>query len=100
MRAFNDKIIRGLGRPVLKIKSEYTGKNASRASNDKAEGLNTKLCLSIGTRVMLIANLWIENSLVNSTMGTIRDIIWNKGADVKLDMPQAIIVEPDEYEGL
>ena len=67
--------MRSSGRPVLKIKSEYTGKNTSRASNNKAEGLNTELCLSISTRVILTVNLWIENGLVNSTIGTIRNII-------------------------
>ena len=99
VRAFNNKIIRNSGRPILKITSEHTGKNASRASNKEAKGLNTKLYLFISTRVMLIANLQIENSLINGTIGTIRDIIQNKGADIKLDMPQAIIVKPNKYEG-
>ena len=67
--------MRSLGRFILKIKSEYTRKNALRASNKEAKGLNTKLYLFISTRVILILNLWTENSLVNNTIGTIYNII-------------------------
>ena len=42
---------------MLKIKSEYTGKNALKASDEEAEGLDTELYLFISMRVMLIANL-------------------------------------------
>jgi hypothetical protein len=32
-------------------------------------------------------------------MGTVRDIVWNEGQDPIKDMPTAIMVEVDNYDG-
>jgi ATP-dependent exoDNAse (exonuclease V) alpha subunit len=48
---------------------------------------------------MLSDNIWVENGLVNGSMGTVRDIVWNEGQDPIKDMPTAIMVEVDDYDG-
>jgi ATP-dependent exoDNAse (exonuclease V) alpha subunit len=48
---------------------------------------------------MLTDNIWVENGLVNGSMGTVRDIVWNEGQDPIKDMPTTIIVEVDDYAG-
>jgi ATP-dependent exoDNAse (exonuclease V) alpha subunit len=48
---------------------------------------------------MLTANLWTENGLVNGSLGTIRDIVWEEGKDPSKDLPLAIMVDFDGYKG-
>ena len=36
---------------------------------------------------------------MNGSMGTVRDIVWNEGQDPIKDMPTAIMVEVDDYDG-
>jgi ATP-dependent DNA helicase PIF1 len=48
---------------------------------------------------MLTDNIWVENGLVNGSMGTVKDIVWNEGQDSIKDMPTAIMVEVDDYDG-
>ena len=38
-------------------------------------------------------------SLVNSTTGIIEDVVWKEGADVKKDLPQALLVAVNRYNG-
>ena len=54
---------------------------------------------SLGCRVMLTANLWTENGLVNGSLGTILDIVWEEGKDPSKDLPLAIMVDFDGYKG-
>jgi hypothetical protein len=48
---------------------------------------------------MLTDSIWVENGLVNGSMGTVRDAVWNKGQDPTKDMPTAIMIEVDDYDG-
>ena len=36
---------------------------------------------------------------MNGSMGTVRDVVWNEGQDPIKDMPTAIMVEVDDYDG-
>ena len=85
--------------PVLKIKSTHTDRGAEGANYNEADGLEPQLCICLGARVMLTDNIWVENGLVNRLMGTVRDIVWNEGQDPIKDMPTAIMVEVDDYDG-
>jgi ATP-dependent DNA helicase PIF1 len=41
---------------------------------DVVGNLHAKLRLSIGCRIMLLENVWVERGLVNGSLGTLRDI--------------------------
>jgi hypothetical protein len=36
---------------------------------------------------------------VNASMATVKDIVWKEGQDPTKDMPTAIMVEVDDYDG-
>lgn len=99
VRMYNHRRLRDYKQPILKIRSAHTGRGAEGANDDEADGLEPELCICLGARVMLTDNLWVENGLVNGSMGTVRDIVWNEGQDPTKDMPVAIMVEIDDYEG-
>jgi hypothetical protein len=99
VRIYNHRRLRDCKQPILKIKSTHTGRGAEGANDDEADGLDPELCICLGARVMLTDNLWVENGLVNGSMGTVRDIVWNEGQDPTKDMPVAIMVEVDDYDG-
>ena len=50
-------------------------------------------------KVMLIQNIWVELGLVNSTTGTVEDIIWKGHMDIKKDQPQSLLIVVDGYNG-
>jgi len=99
VRIYNHRRLRDCKQPILKIKSTHTGRGAEGANDDEADGLEPQLCICLGARVMLTDNIWVENGLVNGSMGTVRDIVWNEGQDPTKDMPVAIMVEVDDYDG-
>ena len=85
--------------PVAKINAVHTGGSEARKSDsDVAKGLEPYLLLARGSRVMLRTNLWTEAGLVNGSVGTIQEIVFeeNKGPP---SLPIAIMVEFDNYSG-
>ena len=56
--------------------------------------------LSIGSRVMLLENIWTERGLQNGSFGTVEDVVWPPGTvDPRREPPSAILIRFDEYTG-
>ena len=62
-----------------------------------AGGLEPVVHPAQGARVMLSSNLWVEASLVNGAMGTIKAICYN--SDGPLHLPTDVMVSFDSYSG-
>ena len=48
---------------------------------------------------MLLQNIWVDMGLVNGATGTIEDVVWKEGVDIKKDLPQALLVAVNRYNG-
>ena len=59
-----------------------------------------ELTISIGSRVIYTSNTLVNKGLVNSAIGTVRDIIWKTGQDPDQESLYTIIVEFDNSQGL
>ena len=90
--------LRACGQPIATIKAVHTGPQASKASSDDASGLEAIICLAVGARVMLSANLWVNMGLVNGAMGTVKAICYCAGS-APPNLPVAVTVRFDMYSG-
>jgi hypothetical protein len=76
VKAFNHYRLRQLKRPVLLVLASHSGGSAAeKADTDEGGNLHKEIPISINARIMLRENLWVERSLFNGSMGTIRDIV-------------------------
>ena len=97
--AFNLPRVEQLEKPVLQINAINCGKGAKDGTVDDT-GLENKLLLLKGSRVMIMQNLWTLGGLVNGIMGTVYNMIWEEGVeDPFATMSAVIFVAINNYSG-
>lgn len=97
----NDKHLRSISEdnPCCTINAIETGVDIARINSDKLKGLKSSITLCKNAKVMLTANLWVAQGLVNGARGIVRNVIYqiNSGPP---NLPIAVIVEFNEnYHG-
>ena len=97
VNAFDREKLRKLRRRCT-IHSVNNGPGANDASADAAGGLQRKVYVASGARVMLTSNIWAEKGLVNGAIGVVKGICF-AGSDVPPAMPSCVIVHFPQYEG-
>ena len=90
--------MRNLGLPVLVIKASYEGPTTESTSTKEGANLHVELPLCIRARIILVENLQTERGLVNGTLGSIHDFMWEDGANWQKDPPLAILVKFNNYD--
>ena len=94
--------------PVVRFGSHHKkreGEETMKAElmEDDDFGLAAVLQLCVGARVILTRNMWIGAGLVNGSMGTVVNFVWEPGgdpasSDPRLRAPLCIIVEFDDVQ--
>ena len=84
--------------PVALIQAWHNNSTARHGTDEQAKGLYSKLYLSIGCRIMLRKNLCVEKGLVDGTLGTVRDIVYEVGEGPPA-LPHTLLIEFDRYLG-
>ena len=89
---FNQKIFR--------FNAYETGnKSKATTTSENFSGLKSTVHLTIGSRVMLNSNIWIEAGLINGAQGNLRDIVFCEGRKDEEPWPMYALVELDDYKG-
>ena len=96
---FNMNKLASLNCPVAAINAVHTGgSEARKADFDVAKGLQACLLLAKGAKVMLRTNLWTEAGLVNGSVGTVEEIVFDENQGLP-SLPNAVLIEFNNYSG-
>ena len=96
---YNVDRLERLGRPVARVPAKHNNDTAANGTEKEAGGLRKTLCFSVGSRVMLRANLWTQAGLVNGATGTVTGIVYPEGSRPPNKPPAVIMVKFDRYTG-
>jgi ATP-dependent DNA helicase PIF1 len=99
VHGYNHARLQELNSPVLPLRASHRGHGAEKASTEEAGNLQRQVHVSIDSRVMLLENVWADHALFNGAVGTLRDIVWEAGADPSKDAPFALLIAFDGYDG-
>jgi hypothetical protein len=69
--AHNMEMLKNMNIPVAALQAKHNTEHARTATTDQAGGLHADICLAIGCRVMLLANLNTAHDLVNGDLGNV-----------------------------
>ncbi|XP_059072384.1 uncharacterized protein LOC131873572 [Cryptomeria japonica] len=88
----NTKMLKQLHLPVAQLPRQTS------IAYDNDEQLLSEILLSLNEKVMLIANLWIQVSLVNGSLGQMKSIVYDTYSKPP-DLPKYVVVEFKNYTG-
>lgn len=97
VKEFNNQKLKELCQPVAYIPAYHNCSKAKLASAEVSGGLEPFIILSIGSKVMLRSNLWVENGLVNGALGYVEDIIYEENFSPPDQMPRVTMVRFENY---
>lgn len=92
VKEFNNQKLKELRQPIAYIPAYHNCSKAKLANAELLGGLEPFIILSIGSKVMLRSNLWVENGLVNGALGYVEDIIYEENYSPPDQMPRVIMV--------
>ena len=95
---FNESQLSLLDRPIARLESKHNCPDARHADSNVACGLSRNLSISVDSKVMLRANLWIDRGLVNGSIGTVRHIVFNRDESPP-SLPAFVICHFPGYTG-
>jgi hypothetical protein len=78
---YNFEHLNALDAPILRITVTGTGRGWEIVASREAGNLDMYVPVAIGSRCMLIENLWVEKGLVNGFFGVVEDLAWREGED-------------------
>ena len=97
VKEFNHQKLKEFRQPVAYIPAIHNCSKAKSASAELSGGLEPFIILSIGSKVMLRSNLWVEKGLVNGALGYVEDIIYEENHGPPDQMPRVIMVHFENY---
>lgn len=89
-----------ISQSIKQLLLTYIGYNVLKASIDEANNLLTKVLISVGMWVMLIANLQTKKGLINSFISSIKDIMQETGLDLSISLLLVLFVCFSNYSSL
>jgi len=95
---YNVKKIKEIKQPQLVLKAEHNHKQGNGKKKDFFEGLDGKILIKKGARIMITNNLWCEAGIVNGSTGVVKYIVY-EGENEPPKLPNYIIVQLDKYNG-
>jgi ATP-dependent exoDNAse (exonuclease V) alpha subunit len=98
VRETNYNRLAATNQPVKQLTAEHKGRNAVKATEEKADNLSTEIPICIRARIMLTINLWTEIRLVNGSIGLIQDLSWNNRRRTD-QLLSVILIQFDDYSG-
>ena len=86
---------------ILRFNAHETGNNSKAVTtSENFGGLKSTIHLTIGSRVMLTSNIWVEAGLINGAQGVLRDIVFHELEENDDEpSPYYALVELDDYKG-
>ena len=98
---YNEECLKLLGNPVAVCHANHSGDVglATSLDPDLFCGLHTSLRLSVGAFVMLRTNLWVNQKLVNGTIGTVVAILYPENSSGPPNLPAGVVIHVPLYNG-
>ena len=87
-----------LKQPIAEIFAKHSSVEGQKISAQEMLGLQPKLLMAKGARVMLTTNLWPSVGLCNGSTGSVVDIIYELNTQPP-SLPVAVIVKFDSFSG-